>query len=138
MGIRTRPLTPGCWLLASALVLAGCGSTTPESSGPRVTVAESAFSAIEVLGINSTGRTDISQAQWVEIATRACDEGAWDHAVAEQIAGELIGELAPGMPENGGATTVWLMLPLACHDRIPVEAIERGPPGLDSEGQDSN
>ncbi len=129
MGIRTsRRLRLGG--LAIVLVLAGCGTSV--STASQVTVPESAHEDVQRLGANSTGRDDISQDLWVEIATRACNDGAWDWDVAAQISDEMIGDVHPNAPEQAGPQAVWLLLTVACHDLIPDDAIERGPPGLDS------
>lgn len=109
-------------LLVIAILLTGCeGSFEPQY--------EINLSASEVknLGVNTTGRTDISAYDWMNIANRACNEGAWDWDVAKQIFVEDIGAMADGS-SRGGAQAVWLLLTGTCHELIPEDAIDRGPP----------
>ena len=108
--------------LAALVVVSGCGGSSGAQYEITLTAAE-----VRNLGVNMTGRMDISESDWVEIATRACNEGAWDWDVAKRIFDEGIGELPPsaGM---GGAQAVWLLLTGTCHELIPQDAIDRGPP----------
>ncbi len=109
-------------LLAAMILVSGCGGAAEARYEITLSAAE-----VKHLGVNMTGRTDISDSDWMEIAARACTEGAWDWDVAERIFDEELGELAPNT-EMGGAQSVWLLLTGTCHELIPQDAIDRGPP----------
>jgi hypothetical protein len=79
-------------------------------------------------GINITGRSDITEEQWMAIATQACNEGGWNWDVAGLIADESIGEPHPDADPESAATAVWLITAAGCHELIPDDAIELGPP----------
>lgn len=108
-------------VLALAVVAAvGC------SSGTDLITATA--EEIEGTGVNITGRIDITADRWVEIAEIACDAGAWDWEVAADVFQREIGELHPNATPGSGPQAVWLLTATACHDSIPADAIEQGPP----------
>jgi len=108
------------------LVVSGC-TAVAETAAYVVPIA--AGPDITAMGVGITGRTDITEEGWLDIATRACNEGAWDWDVANRIAEEAIGDPHPDADPQSGATAVWLILTVACHELIPSEAVELGPPG---------
>ena len=110
-------------LLAVAMLATSCTSGTY-----NIPVDQRA--GVASMGVNNTGRIDITEAQWVAIAARACNEGGWDWEVAGRIADEMIGPARGPAQPGSGANTVWLMLTVACHELIPDDALLRGPPGL--------
>lgn len=101
------------------MVAISCGSSAYDIPADK-------RAGVASMGVSNTGRTDITEAQWVAIAARACNEGGWDWEVAGRIADEMIGPAQPG----SGAHTVWLLLTVGCHELIPDDALLRGPPGL--------
>ncbi|MCP4966762.1 MAG: hypothetical protein GY926_16235 [bacterium] len=107
-------------ILVMLVALTGCGS-----ADARYEIALSS-SEIARHGANMTGRIDISETEWVRIATRGCNEGAWDWDVAEQIYEEELGD----QPDPLGPQSIWLLLTATCHELIPQDAIDRGPPGF--------
>ena len=124
---RTRAI-----LVTVALLMAtGCaaGADNGPGTGDDTYVIPASMSAdIAANGINTTGRTDITEKQWMAIATRACNEGGWDWDVARRIADEMIGDPHPNADPESGATAVWLITAAGCHELIPDAAIELGPP----------
>lgn len=111
-------------LFLAAVLLTACEGAFEPQYEVNLTAAE-----VKRQGIAMTGRTDISAFEWMNIATRACNDGAWDWDVAKQIFVEDIGAMADGTSE-GGAQAVWLLLTGTCHELIPQDAIDRGPPPL--------
>lgn len=111
-------------LLVAALLVTGCGDAFQPEYEINLSAAE-----IKDQGVAVTGRSDISTFEWVNVATRACNEGAWDWDVAKQIFDEDIRAMADGTA-RGGAQSVWLLLTGTCRELIPQEAIDRGPPPL--------
>ena len=106
------------------LLVTGCESAFQPEYEINLSAAE-----IKDQGVAVTGRTDISAFEWVNVATRACNEGAWDWDVAKQIFDEEIGSMANGSA-TGGAQSIWLLLTGTCRELIPQEAIDQGPPPL--------
>ena len=115
-------MKPLVLLVVAAIVLSACEGTFQPEYQINLSAAQ-----VKDQGVNMTGRTDISAFEWMNIATRACNEGAWDWDVAKQIFDEDIAAMADGTA-RGGAQAVWLLLTGTCYDLIPDEAIDRGPP----------
>lgn len=109
-------------LFVAALLLTGCAGAFQPEYQINFTAAE-----VEGLGMGVTGRTDISAFEWMNIATRACNEGAWDWDVARQIFDEDIGRLGPNA-RAAEAQSVWLLVAGVCPELVPDEAIDSGPP----------
>lgn len=110
-------------LLTVAMIATSCSSSSYAISADK-------RAGVASMGVNNTGRTDITEAQWVAIAARACNEGGWDWEVARRIADEMIGPARGPAQPGSGANTVWLMLTVGCHELVPDDALLRGPPGL--------
>ncbi len=109
-------------LVAAAILLTACeGAFQPEYQ-INLTAAE-----VRDQGVNMTGRTDISSFEWMNIATRACNEEGWEWDTARQIFADDIVGMADGT-SRGGAQAVWLLVSATCRDLIPQDAIDRGPP----------
>ena len=110
-------------ILAGAMVAISCGSSAYDIPADK-------RAGVASMGVSNTGRTDITEAQWVAIAARACNEGGWDWEVAGRIADEMIGPARGPAQPGSGAVAVWLMVAAGCHELIPEDALLRGPPGL--------
>ena len=78
-------------------------------------------------GVNTSGRSDLSESVFLEAAGRACSEGGWDWEIARIVAADLL-EPVPREQGANGAAAVWLMAATACHDLIPQNALDLGPP----------
>ncbi len=109
-----------------AMAPAGCG----DSGEPEGLALDSQqLQRVVSTGANMTGLR-LSDDEWRAIAERACAEGAWDWDTAASIGADL------GVDEDriaAGATpdtAVWLIAMMACPDRFPQDAIDRGPPGV--------
>lgn len=130
---------PKVRLLALLALLAGaCNSASTvtaadptEATAPPAVLAGAAATWLNDLGLNQT-EPDV----WRPRLKRACEEGVWDPAVAEQLAAEFIASDlslsvrgAGGAPSAAeGARSLWLMAVQVCPDSFPTEAIEGGPP----------
>jgi hypothetical protein len=109
-------------LVIAAVLLTGCAGAFQPEYQINLTAVE-----VKDQGVAMTGRSDISAFEWMNIATRACNEGAWDWDVAKQVFVEDIVAMADGT-SRGGAQAVWLLLTGTCRELIPEDAIDRGPP----------
>ena len=96
-------------------------------NGTRYVVPDELREATYQTGVNMSGRFDLPEAVFLEAAERACSEGGWDWDVARAIAADM---LEPVAREQGakGAAAVWQMAATACHDQIPQDALDLGPP----------
>jgi hypothetical protein len=125
--VRTRATV----IIVALLMVTGCGTdgdNRASAEDEAYLVPATMTAEIAATGINITGRSDITEEQWMAIATRACNEEGWDWDVAARIAGEMIGEPHPNADPGSGATAVWLIVAAGCHELIPTDAIELGPP----------
>ena len=124
---RTRAM-----IVAVALVMVtGCGTdgdNGPTAEDEAYLVPATMSADIATNGINTTGRSDIAEEQWMAIATRGCNEEGWDWDVAARIADEMIGDPHPNADPGSGARAVWLITAAGCQELIPTDAIELGPP----------
>jgi hypothetical protein len=90
--------------------------------------------------VNQLGLDQTDPVVWRARLSRACDEGAWDWDVAAALAQQFIAEdlvlsvrpatAGPPSPDQG-AQALWIMTVAACRSRVPLEAIDRGPPPAD-------
>lgn len=82
-------------LLGLALLAAACTgygvqtttttATTPVEAGFTLDLSPEQIDAIVANGRNQTGRTDLTRDDWVRIAARVCEEGAWTADVQQAI-----------------------------------------------------
>lgn len=88
--------------------------------------------------VNQTGVQAASDDVWPGRLERACSEGIWKAAVAQQLAGEFINEdganesfFADGRDEidllENAASALWTMAIQVCRDDFPPDAIAAGP-----------
>lgn len=99
----------------------------PAQDGTRYVVPDELREATYQTGVNVSGRFELPEAVFLEAATRACSEGGWDWEIARGIAADLL-EPVPREQGAKGAAAVWLMAATACHDLIPQDALDLGPP----------
>lgn len=127
MDIRTRAPV----LIVTLLIASGCGASADsdkQAGGDTYVISASMSTDIAANGINITGRSDITEDQWMAVATRACNEEGWNWDVAARIADEMIGPPDPLADPASGATAVWLIAAAGCRELIPDDAIKLGPP----------
>jgi hypothetical protein len=99
----------------------------PAQDGTRYVVPDELREPTYQTGVNTSGRSELPKAVFLEAAARACSEGGWDWEIARRIAADLL-EPVPREQGAKGAAAVWLMAAAACHDLIPQDALEIGPP----------
>lgn len=99
----------------------------PTQDGTSYVVPDELREATYQTGVNISGRFELPEAVFLEAAARACSEGGWDWEIARGIAADLL-EPVPREQGAKGAAAVWLMAATACHDLIPQDALDLGPP----------
>ena len=84
------------------------------------TVAE----AVTLNAVNQLGWTDVAPEDWVRLSLEACEAGAWDPAVASDVAARFLDE--NGLPDRPEAemlpAVIWLNLHVVCPNDVPAGA----------------
>ncbi|NOY54950.1 MAG: hypothetical protein GXP34_03090 [Actinobacteria bacterium] len=102
------------------MLVASCGSSP--ASSPITVDAETAHQLM-LTGVNMTGITAPTE-EWVRVARRGCDNGAWDWTVAKEEGDAATDVVGKPLPPD----VVWILTVMACHDLVPATAIRQGPP----------
>jgi hypothetical protein len=108
-------------LLAALIVVAGaCGDSDPASDDGSG-LSEADTETVRLNAVNQLGWTDVPPAEWARLSVDACESGAWDTSVADDLAeGFLDDNGLRDRPEADQLSAViWLNLFVVCPEDVP-------------------
>ena len=111
------------------VTIAACGdAASTTTAATSVALSEETAARAVATGVNSHG-PGADDAAWVALAVTACEEGAWEWAVARRLAADFH-ETHPALNDESDEldATVWIIAAQSCPELVPPEALAKGPP----------